>query len=143
MTIPKRTKYRKQQKMVNKGVAHCGHVISFGTIGLQAVTRGRLTEKQIEAARRAINRHIKRTGKMFIRVFADKPFTTKPLEVKMGRGKGNIDYWAMNIQPGKVIYELEGVPPKLARVALTRGAAKLPFRSVVIEKRNDIKVVQV
>lgn len=141
MKIPKKTKYRKQQKNVNRGVAYCGEQVSFGEIGLQALTRGRLTERQIESGRRAVNRHIKRAGKMYIRVLADKPFTIKPLEVKMGKGKGSVDYWAINIQPGKVIYELSGVPKDLATRALILGSAKLPFKSKVIEKRNDIKEI--
>src|SRR5690606_15651943 len=109
MLQPKRTKFRKQHKGRNRGLAQSGNKISFGTIGLKAVTRGRLTARQIEAARRDMTRHVKRGGKIWIRIFPDKPITEKPLEVRMGSGKGNVEYWVAEIKPGKILYEMEGV----------------------------------
>ena len=126
MLQPKRTKFRKQHKGRNRGLAQAGSDVSFGEFGLKATTRGRLTARQIEAARRAISRKVKRGGKLWIRVFPDKPVSKKPLEVRMGKGKGNVEYWVALIQPGKVLYEIEGVPEELAREAFTLAAAKLP-----------------
>ena len=116
MLQPKRTKFRKCIKGVTVAMASGGKV-SFGTIGLKSVDRGRMTARQIEAARRAMTRHVKRQGKIWIRVFPDKPITKKPLEVRMGKGKGNVEYWVCQIQPGRVLYEMEGVPEELAREA--------------------------
>lgn len=135
MLQPKRTKYRKQMKGRNRGLAQRGSKISFGEFGLKALERGRLTAKQIEAARRAITRHIKRGGKIWIRVFPDKPITQKPLEVRQGKGKGNVEYWVAQIQPGKVLFEMEGVTKELAIEAFNLAKAKLPFK-VFFEERK-------
>lgn len=135
MLQPKRTKYRKVQKGRNKGIATRGTEVSFGEFGLKAVGRGRLTARQIEAARRAMTRHIKRGGRIWIRVFPDKPITQKPAEVRMGSGKGNPEYWVAEIQPGKVLYEMTGVSEELAREAFRLAAAKLPFRTIVVTRR--------
>jgi large subunit ribosomal protein L16 len=134
MLQPKRTKFRKQQKGRNRGLAHRGSSISFGDYGLKAIGRGRLTARQIEAARRALTRHVKRGGKIWIRVFPDKPITQKPLEVRQGKGKGSVEYWVAQIQPGKVLFEIEGVSEELAEEAFSLAAAKLPFRTK-FEKR--------
>ncbi|MFZ8927630.1 MAG: 50S ribosomal protein L16 [Gammaproteobacteria bacterium] len=134
MLQPKRTKFRKQQKGRNRGLAHRGSSISFGEYGLKAIGRGRLTARQIEAARRALTRHVKRGGKIWIRVFPDKPITQKPLEVRQGKGKGSVEYWVAQIQPGKVLFEIEGVSEELAEEAFSLAAAKLPFRTK-FEKR--------
>jgi len=134
MLQPKRTKFRKQMKGRNRGLAHRGSSISFGDYGLKALGRGRLTARQIEAARRALTRHVKRGGKIWIRVFPDKPITQKPLEVRQGKGKGNVEYWVAQIQPGKVLFEIEGVSEELAEEAFSLAAAKLPFRTK-FEKR--------
>ena len=127
MLQPKRTKFRKQMKGRNRGLAHRGSSISFGDYGLKALGRGRLTARQIEAARRALTRHVKRGGKIWIRVFPDKPITQKPLEVRQGKGKGSVEYWVAQIQPGKVLFEIEGVSEELAQEAFALAAAKLPF----------------
>lgn len=129
MLQPKRTKFRKQQKGRNRGLAQRGSKVSFGDFGLKATGRGRLTARQIEAARRTITRAVKRGGKVWIRVFPDKPITKKPLEVRQGKGKGSVEYWVALIQPGRVLFELEGVPEDLAREAFERAAAKLPFKT--------------
>jgi len=126
MLQPKRTKFRKQHKGRNRGLASRGSTVSFGEFGLKATGRGRITARQIEAARRTISRHVKRGGKLWIRVFPDKPISKKPLEVRMGKGKGNIEYWVAQIQPGRMLYELEGIPEELAREAFALAAAKLP-----------------
>lgn len=130
MLQPKRTKFRKQHKGRNRGTAQSGNAISFGEFGLKATTRGRITARQIEAARRAINRHVKRGGKVWIRIFPDVPVTNKPLEVRQGKGKGNVEYWVAKVQPGTVLYEMEGVSEELAREAFSLAAAKLPVRTV-------------
>ena len=135
MLQPKRTKFRKQQKGRNRGLAQSGSRVSFGEYGLKAVGRGRLTARQIEAARRAITRKVKRGGKLWIRVFPDKPISKKPLEVRMGKGKGNVEYWVALVQPGRVLYEIEGVSEELARDAFRLAAAKLPF-GTRFEKRT-------
>jgi len=132
MLQPARTKYRKQQKGRNRGVATRGNKVSFGDYGLKATTRGRLTARQIEAARRAMTRHIKRGGRIFIRIFPDKPISTKPAEVRMGNGKGNPEYFVAEIQPGKVLYEMDGVDEPTARDAFALAAAKLPLRTVFV-----------
>lgn len=134
MLQPKRTKFRKQQKLRNQGLALRGNKVDFGEFGLQSTSRGRLTSRQIEAGRRAINRHIKRGGKVWIRVFPDKPVTQKPLEVRMGKGKGNVEYWVAQIKPGKVLYEIQGVSEELARSAFSRAAAKLPLLTTFVQK---------
>ena len=135
MLQPKRTKFRKQHKGRNRGLALRGNKVSFGEFGLKATEHGRLTARQIESARRAISRHIKRGGKIWIRVFPDKPITQKPLEVRMGSGKGNVEYWVAQIQPGKVLFEMEGVTRELAMEAFELAKAKLPFK-VMFEERK-------
>ena len=135
MLQPKRTKYRKQMKGRNRGLAIRGSRVSFGEYGMKAVGRGRITARQIEAARRAMTRKIKRGGKIWIRIFPDKPITQKPLEVRQGKGKGNVEYWVVLIQPGRVLFEMEGVTEELAREAFTLAAQKLPIK-VSFEKRT-------
>jgi len=132
MLQPARTKYRKQQKGRNRGVATRGTKVSFGEYGLKATTRGRLTARQIEAARRAMTRHIKRGGRIFIRIFPDKPVSHKPAEVRMGNGKGNPEYFVAEIQPGNVLYEMDGVDEPMAREAFALAAAKLPLRTIFV-----------
>jgi large subunit ribosomal protein L16 len=134
MLQPKRTKFRKQHKGRNTGLAQRGSKVSFGEFALKAIGRGRLTARQIEAARRALTRHLKRGGKVWIRVFPDKPITAKPLEVRMGSGKGNVEYWVAQIQPGKVLYEVEGVPEELAREAFALAAAKLAIPTTFVKR---------
>ena len=134
MLIPKRTKFRKVQKGRNRGLALAGRKVSFGEFGLKATARGRLTSRQIESARRAMTRHIKRGGKIWIRVFPDKPITSKPLEVRMGKGKGSVEYWVAQIQPGRVLYEVQGVTESLAREAFALAAAKLPFKTQFVTR---------
>lgn len=134
MLQPKRTKFRKQQKSRNRGLAQNGNRVSFGEFGLKAVDRGQLTARQIEAARRAMTRHIKRGGKVWIRIFPDCPITKKPIEVRMGKGKGNVEYWVAKIQPGKVLYEMEGVSEEIAREAFARAAAKLPIATTFVSR---------
>jgi len=134
MLQPKRTKFRKLHKGRNRGLALRGSTVSFGSIALKSTERGRLTARQIEAARRAITRKVKRGGKIWIRVFPDKPITEKPLEVRMGNGKGNVEYWVAEIQPGKILYEIEGVPEELAREAFALGAAKLPVKTTIVTR---------
>lgn len=126
MLQPKRTKYRKQFKGRNRGMASRGAEISFGQFGLKATTAGFITSRQIEAARRALTRHVKRGGKIWIRLFPDKPITKKPLEVRQGKGKGNVEYWVAVVQPGRVLFEMEGITPDVAKAALKLAAAKLP-----------------
>lgn len=134
MLQPKRTKFRKQFKGRNRGLSTRGAKISFGEFGLKATGRGRITARQIEAARRAITRHIKRGGKIWIRIFPDKPITKKPLEVRQGKGKGPVEYWVAQIQPGKVLFEIEGVPEDLAREAFLLASAKLPMSTLFISR---------
>lgn len=134
MLQPKRTKFRKLQKSRNRGLANRGNRVSFGEFGLKAVGRGRLTARQIEAGRRAMTRHVRRGGKVWIRVFPDKPITKKPLEVRQGKGKGSVEYWVALIQPGRVLYEMEGVAEEDARRALALAAAKLPFPTVFVKR---------
>jgi len=135
MLQPKRTKFRKMQKGRNRGLALRGSKVSFGEFGLKATGRGRITARQIEAARRAMTRRIKRGGKIWIRVFPDKPITNKPLEVRMGKGKGSVEYWVAQIQPGKVLYEIEGVDEDLAREAFRLAAAKLPVATTFVKRQ--------
>src|SRR5215470_12836413 len=130
MLQPKRTKYRKQFKGRNRGLAIRGSKVSFGEYGLKAVENGRVTSRQIEAARRALSRHVKRGGKVWVRLFPDKPISKKPLEVRQGKGKGNVEYWVALVQPGRVMFEIDGVPVELAREALKLAAAKLPVKTL-------------
>jgi len=134
MLQPARRKYRKEQKGRNKGIATRGNSVSFGEFGLKATGRGRLTARQIEAARRAMTRHIKRGGRIWIRIFPDKPISQKPAEVRMGNGKGNPEYWVAEIKPGKVLYEMDGVDEALARQAFSLAAAKLPMRTTFVQR---------
>ncbi|MEH6544504.1 MAG: 50S ribosomal protein L16 [Porticoccaceae bacterium] len=134
MLQPKRTKFRKQMKGRNRGLAQRGNKVSFGEFGLKSVGRCRLTARQIEAARRVMTRHIKRGGKIWIRVFPDKPITQKPLEVRMGKGKGNVEYWVALIQPGRVLYEMDGVPEEVAREAFQLAASKLPVATAFVKR---------
>jgi large subunit ribosomal protein L16 len=134
MLQPKRTKFRKQQKGRNRGLAQVGNRVSFGEYGLKATTRGFVTARQIESARRAITRFVKRGGKLWIRVFPDKPVTKKPVEVRMGKGKGNVEYWVAPIQPGRVMYEIQGVTEEQAREAFRLAAAKLSVRTTFVKR---------
>ena len=134
MLQPKKTKFRKQQKGKLRGFATSGAKVSFGEFGLKAITRGRVTARQIEAARRAMTRHIKRGGKVWIRIFPDGPITKKPVEVRMGKGKGNVEYWVAQVQPGKVLYEMEGVSEDVAREAFRLAAAKLPVLTTFVSR---------
>ena len=139
MLQPKRTKYRKQQKGRNKGLAQRGSTISFGSFALKAVTRGRLTSRQIEAARIAMTRFMKREGKVWIRVFPDKPITSKPQEVRMGKGKGALDHYVAQIQPGRILFEMDGVPQEVAVEALRLAAQKLPVLTKTIVRRDYVQ----
>ena len=136
MLQPKRTQFRKQHKGRHRGLAQRGSSVSFGEYGLKTIDRGRLTSRQIEAARRAMTRHVKRGGKIWIRVFPDKPITKKPLEVRQGKGKGNVEYWVALIQPGKVLYEMSGVTEEVAREAFDRASAKLPVRTAFVTRHG-------
>ena len=132
MLQPARTKFRKQQKGRNTGVATRGAKVSFGEYGLKALNRGRITARQIEAARRAMSRHIKRGGRIWIRIFPDKPISQKPAEVRMGSGKGSPEYWVAAIRAGRIMYEMDGISEELAREALTLAASKLPIRTKIV-----------
>lgn len=134
MMQPKRTKFRKQFKGRNRGLATSGASVAFGVYGLQAQDRGRVTARQIEAARRAMTRYVKRGGKIWIHIFPDKPITQKPLEVRMGSGKGNVEYWVAEIKPGRVLYEMEGVTEQIAREAFRLAAAKLPLKTTFVAR---------
>jgi len=136
MLQPKRTKYRKQQKGRNRGLSHGGNKVSFGDFGLKATTRGLLTARQIEAGRRAITRHVKRGGKLWIRVFPDKPITAKPIEVRMGKGKGSVDRWVCKVKPGRVMFEIDGVAEDVAQEALRLAAMKLPIKTRVVVRED-------
>jgi len=129
MMQPKRTKFRKQMKGTNSGLAFNGNKVSFGEFGLKSTEHGRITARQIEAARRVITRYVKRGGKLWIRIFPDVPVTKKPLEVRMGSGKGNVEYWVAKVQPGKMLYEMEGVTEEEARKAFRLAAAKLSVKT--------------
>ena len=135
MLQPKRTKFRKQHKGRNRGLAQRGNSVDFGEYGLKAIGRGRLTSRQIVSARRAMTRHVKRGGKIWIRVFPDKPITKKPLEVRQGKGKGNVEYWVALVQPGSVLYEISGVSEPVAREAFSRAAAKLPVATTFVTRQ--------
>ena len=134
MLQPKRTKYRKVQKGRTEGLSWSGAAVSFGEFGLKATTRGQLTARQIEAARRTISRYVKRGGKLWIRVFPDKPITKKPIEVRMGKGKGGVEYWVAPIQPGRMLYEIEGVTEDIAREAFRLAAAKLSVQTTFVAR---------
>jgi len=134
MLQPKRTKFRKQHKGRNRGLAQRANTVSFGEYGLKSIDRGALTARQIEAARRAMTRYIKRNGKIWIRVFPDKPMTKKPLEVRQGKGKGSVEYWAALVQPGHLLYEMSGVSEDVAREAFKRAAAKLPVQTIFVSR---------
>ncbi len=135
MLQPKRTKFRKQHKGRNRGLAQSGNSVAFGEYGLKAITRGRLTARQIEAARRAMTRFVKRGGKIWIRVFPDVPVTKKPLEVRMGNGKGNVEYWVAKVQPGSMLYEMEGVDEATAREAFRLASAKLGILTAFVARQ--------
>jgi large subunit ribosomal protein L16 len=135
MLQPKRTKFRKQHKGRNKGLSSRGSSVCFGQFGLKALERGHLTSRQIEAARRAMTRHVKRGGKIWIRLFPDKPITKKPLEVRMGSGKGNVEFWVDVIRPGRVMFEMEGVSEQLTREAFALAAAKLPLKTTIVTRQ--------
>ena len=136
MLQPKQTKYRKMHKGRNRGLAQNGNTVAFGKYGLVALTRGRITSRQIESARRAMTRYMKRGGNTWIRIFPDKPITKKPLETRMGKGKGNVEYWVALVQPGKVLYEISGVTEEVAREAFRLASAKLPVKTAFKEKEN-------
>jgi large subunit ribosomal protein L16 len=138
MLSPKRVKFRKVQKGRTRGLAYRGGDVSFGDYGLQAVTSGWLTSRQIEAARIALTRHVKRGGKIWIRVFPDKPITKKPAETRQGTGKGALEYWVAVVRPGRVLYELEGVPEDVAREALRLASHKLPISTRVVKREEVI-----
>ncbi|MGH8161681.1 MAG: 50S ribosomal protein L16 [Gammaproteobacteria bacterium] len=135
MLQPRRTKFRKQHKGRNRGVATRGNTVAFGDFALRAVGRGRITARQIEAARRAMTRHVKRGGKIWIRIFPDVPITSKPLEVRMGSGKGGVEYWVARVKPGTVLYEMEGVSEEVAREAFRRAASKLPLQTQFVTRQ--------
>lgn len=134
MLQPKKTKFRKMHKGRNRGLAQRGNKVSFGEYGLKATERGRITSRQIEAARRAMTRYVKRGGKIWIRIFPDKPITEKPLEVRQGKGKGNVEYWVALVQPGTMLYEIEGVPRNIVEQAFALAAAKLPVQAIIEER---------
>jgi len=134
MLQPKRLKFRKMMKGRNRGLAQRGSTVSFGEFALKATGRGRITARQIEAARRTMTRHVKRGGKIWIRVFPDKPISKKPLEVRMGKGKGAVEYWVAQIKPGKILFEMSGVDEKLASEAFTLAAAKLPVATTIVKR---------
>jgi large subunit ribosomal protein L16 len=136
MLQPKQTKYRKQQKGRNRGLASRGNKVSFGEFGLKAMARGHLTARQLEAARRTISRYVKRGGQLWIRIFPDKPITKKPLEVRQGKGKGNVEFWVAPVQPGRVLYEMEGVTEEVAREAFRLAAAKLPIKTLFASRTH-------
>jgi len=140
MLMPKRTKFRKYMKGRNRGYARSGYKLAFGEIAFKAVEAGRINSRQIEAARIAATRHIKRQGKIWIRVFPDKPLTKKPLEVRMGKGKGAIDQWVMNIKPGRIIFEMGGIDETLAREAMALAMQKLPFKTKIVTAGMDNEI---
>ena len=139
MLQPKRTKYRKQQKGRNRGIAYKGSDISFGSFGLKALENGRITSRQIESARIAMTRHMKREGAVWIRIFPDKPVTKKPQEVRMGKGKGAHDHWVALVQPGRIMFELDGVSPQVANEALALAAQKLPIKTRTVVRHDFIE----
>jgi large subunit ribosomal protein L16 len=139
MLQPKRTRFRKQQKGRNDGVAHKGHLVSFGSFGLKSLDAGRITNRQIEAARIAMTRYMKREGKVWIRIFPDKPITAKPLEVRMGKGKGAVDHWVALVQPGRIMFEIDGVPSSVAQEALRLAAQKLPVMTRIVSRPDYVE----
>ena len=136
MLQPKKTKYRKQQKGKLRGFATSGAKVSFGEFGLKATTRGRVTARQIEAARRAMTRHIKRGGKVWIRIFPDVPVTAKPIEVRMGKGKGSVDRWVAKVKPGRIMFEVDGVSESIAKEGLRLAAMKLPVKCRFVARQD-------
>lgn len=138
MLQPKRTKFRKMHKGRNRGLAQNGNKVSFGTFGLKATGRGRMTARQIEAARRAITRHLRRAGRVWIRVFPDVPVSSKPAEVRMGKGKGNPEYWVARVAPGRIMFEIDGVSWELAQEALKLASAKLPIDTKIVRRLGDV-----
>lgn len=140
MFMPKKTKYRKQQKGRNRGKSYRGNSIAYGSIAIKALEAGRIDSRQIESARVAMTRKIKRSGKVWIRVFPDKPLTAKPLEVRMGKGKGAVDKWVMNIKPGRICFEMAGVDHQLAKEALTLAIHKLPFKAKIVTRENENEI---
>ena len=140
MLMPKRTKYKKQMKGRNRGKSYRGSSISFGDIAIKAVGAGRINSRQIEAARIAMTRKISRAGKIWIRIFPDKPLTRKPLETRMGKGKGSVDEWVMNIKPGRILFEMAGVDEKLARAAFTLAIHKLPLKAKIINRESENEI---
>ena len=142
MLMPSKTKYRKRQKGRNRGEASTGNEINFGSLAIQAIDRGFVTSRQIEASRRAMTRHVKRDGKIWIRLFPDKPISAKPAETRMGKGKGSVDHWVAVVKPGRILFEIDGVSDEVAREALRLGAAKLPVRTKVVT-RLDAGIAQV
>jgi len=138
MLMPKRTKFRKRQKGSMSGLAKGGTQVAFGDFGMQALDRGRITAQQIEAARVAINRYFQRRGKVWIRIFPDKPITKKPAEVRMGKGKGGVDHWAAVVKPGRILFEVGNVPREAAQAALRRAAGKLPIKTRFVERLEEV-----
>ena len=136
MMQPKRTKFRKQFKGRNSGLAQRGSTVAFGDYGLKATSRARMTAREIEAARRAMTRYVKRGGQVWIRVFPDVPVSSKPTEVRMGKGKGSVDYWAARVHPGRIMFEIDGVSDSIAREALRLGAMKLPVTTRIVERAD-------
>lgn len=137
MMSPKKTKYRKQHKGRIKGAAKGGFTLNFGEYGLKAMQPERVTARQIEAARRAISRHVKRVGRMWIRIFPDVPVTRKPAEVRMGSGKGSVEFWACRVKPGRIMFEIDGVPEAVAREAFDRASAKLPIKTKFVKRQAE------
>jgi large subunit ribosomal protein L16 len=137
MMSPKKTKYRKQHKGRIKGAAKGGYTLNFGEYGLKAMQPERITARQIEAARRAISRHVKRVGRMWIRIFPDVPVTRKPAEVRMGSGKGSVEFWAARVEPGRIMFEIDGVPEAVAREAFDRASAKLPIKTKFVARLKE------
>lgn len=136
--MPKRTKFRKTQKGQHRGLSKAGNFIAFGEFGMQVLDRGRITNKQIEACRVAINRHFQRRGKVWIRIFPDKPVTKKPAEVRMGKGKGNVETWVAVVRPGRILFEVANVPREMAQSALRRAAAKLALKTRFVERVEQV-----
>jgi large subunit ribosomal protein L16 len=134
MMQPKRTTYRKRHKGRNEGLTKRGAELNFGSFGMKANTNARVTARQIEAARRAITRHLKRAGRVWIRIFPDVPVSKKPAEVRMGKGKGSVEFWAARVHPGRIMFEIDGVPDDVAREALRLGAAKLPISTKIVQR---------
>lgn len=138
MLQPKRTKFRKMMKGRNRGLSHRGSNVDFGEFGLKAISRGRLTARQIESARRAMTRHVKRGGKIWIRVFPDKPITKKPAETRMGKGKGAPEFWVAVVQPGRLLYEMDGVDEATAREAFRLASHKLPLKTKFVARETQV-----